>query len=38
VIVPARDPNDRKDWTAIAGAIAQTVTSIVAIAVIIARR
>jgi protein involved in polysaccharide export with SLBB domain len=37
VTVPARDPNDRKDYTAMAGAIAQVLASIVAIVVVATR-
>lgn len=37
VIVPTKDPNDRKDWTAIVGSIAQTTASLVAIIVVLRR-
>ena len=37
VVVPAKDPNDKKDWTAIAGAIAQITASVVAIIVVVTR-
>lgn len=37
VVVPARDPDDRKDWTAIAGSIAQILASAVAVIVVVSR-
>jgi polysaccharide biosynthesis/export protein len=37
VVVPARDPNEKKDYTAMAGAVAQVLASIVAIIAIAAR-
>lgn len=37
VVVPAKDPNDKKDWTAISGAVAQIFTSFVAIFAIMKR-
>jgi protein involved in polysaccharide export with SLBB domain len=37
VVVPARDPDDKKDWTAIAGSIAQILASAVAIIAIVTR-
>jgi protein involved in polysaccharide export with SLBB domain len=37
VTVPERDPNDRKDYTAIAGSIAQVLASLVAIIVVVRR-
>lgn len=37
VVVPAKDPNDKKDWTAIAGSVAQVLASIVAIVAISTR-
>lgn len=38
VVVPARDPDDRKDWTAIAGSVAQITASLVAIIVVVTRQ
>jgi hypothetical protein len=38
VTVPEKDPNDRKDYVAIAGAITSILASTVAIIVAIARR
>jgi len=37
VFVPEKDPNDRKDWTAIIGSVAQVTASIVAIIVVVTR-
>jgi len=37
VFVPTKDPDDRKDWTAIVGSVAQVTASIVAIIVIVTR-
>ena len=37
VVVPAQDPEDKKDWTAIAGSIAQILTSAVAVMAIVSR-
>jgi protein involved in polysaccharide export with SLBB domain len=37
VVVPVEDPNEKKDWTAIAGSIAQVLASTVAIIAIIGR-
>ncbi len=37
VFVPNRDPNDRKDWTAIVGSVAQITASLVAIIVVVTR-
>jgi polysaccharide export outer membrane protein len=37
VVVPSKDPDDRKDWTAIAGSIAQITASVVAIIVVVTR-
>ncbi|HEU4996621.1 MAG TPA: SLBB domain-containing protein [Gemmatimonadaceae bacterium] len=37
VVVPAKDPNDKKDWTAIVGATAQVLASMVAILAIATR-
>lgn len=38
VVVPAKDPDDKKDWTAIAGSVAQITASLVAIIVVVSRR
>ncbi|HEX7962595.1 MAG TPA: SLBB domain-containing protein, partial [Terriglobales bacterium] len=38
VVVPTADPNDKKDWTAIAGAVAQIIGSTVAIVVVLTRK
>lgn len=38
VVVPAKDPNDKKDYTAIAGAVAQILASTVAIVAIALRK
>jgi protein involved in polysaccharide export with SLBB domain len=37
VFVPTRDPNDKKDWTAIVGSVAQIIASAVAIIVVVTR-
>ena len=37
VFVPTRDPNDKKDWTAIVGSVAQITASLVAIIVVVTR-
>jgi polysaccharide export outer membrane protein len=37
VVVPAKDPTDKKDWTAIIGSIAQVMASTVAIVAIVGR-
>jgi protein involved in polysaccharide export with SLBB domain len=37
VFVPSRDPNDKKDWTAIAGSVAQILASAVAVIVVVTR-
>ncbi len=37
VFVPAKDPDERKDWTAIVGSVAQITASIVAIVVVATR-
>lgn len=37
VFVPTKDPDDRKDWTAIIGSVAQVTASIVAIIVVVTR-
>lgn len=37
VVVPERDPEDKKDWTAIAGSAAQILASAVAIIVVVTR-
>jgi polysaccharide export outer membrane protein len=37
VFVPQKDPNDRKDWTAIVGSVAQVLTSLVAVVAIATR-
>lgn len=38
VIVPERDPNDKRDYTAIVGTVAQVMASLVAIIVLITRK
>lgn len=38
VFVPEKDPTDRKDYTAIAGSVAQILASLVAILVVVTRR
>lgn len=38
VVVPAKDPNEKKDYTAIAGAVAQILASTVAIIAIVLRK
>lgn len=37
VFVPSKDPDDKKDWTAIAGSVAQIITGMVAIIVVVTR-
>jgi hypothetical protein len=37
VFVPERDPNDRKDYTAMAGAVAQVLAAVVGIVAIATR-
>jgi len=37
VFVPERDPNDRRDYVAAAGSIAQILASLVAVVAIVAR-
>jgi hypothetical protein len=37
VFVPEKDPADRKDYVAIAGAVAQILASLVAIVVVVSR-
>ncbi len=38
VVVPSKDPDDKKDWTAIAGSVAQIITGMVAIVVVVSRQ
>ena len=38
VFVPEKDPNDRKDYTAISGSVAQILASLVAIVVVVSRK
>jgi polysaccharide export outer membrane protein len=38
VFVPEKDPNDKKDYTAIAGSVAQILASLVAIVVVVTRK
>jgi hypothetical protein len=37
IYVPARDPNDKKDWAGLLGSIAQIVASTLAIVVVATR-
>lgn len=37
VVMPAKDPDDKKDWTAIVGSVAQIIASAVAIIVVVTR-
>jgi polysaccharide export outer membrane protein len=38
VVVPAKDPTDKKDWTAIVGSVAQVLASTVAIVAVLSRQ
>jgi hypothetical protein len=38
VFVPEKDPNDKKDYTAMAGSVAQILASLVAIVVVVTRK
>ena len=38
IFVPEKDPNDKKDYTAMAGSVAQILASLVAIVVVVTRK